>query len=293
MTYSIAAYDPIAHQFGVAVQSRSLACGSRVPWVESGVGAIATQAQGNSSFGYLGLAMLRVGLSATQVLNALLATDLEAEIRQVAIADAQGNIAAHTGQKCIPFANHQIGLHYSVQVNLMERNTVCAAMAAAFEAAAGNLAERMIAALQAAQSEGGDIRGQQSAALKIVSAQASRPWDRVLDLRVDDHAAPIEQLQRLLSIARSSHHQKKAIELLKSDRQSEAFQEFQQAIQLLEDDTEATFWYAVNLAATDLKAATPLFQKVFAKDTKWRSIAARLTQDNSLSDDLLDRILEI
>ncbi|NJL20435.1 MAG: DUF1028 domain-containing protein [Leptolyngbyaceae cyanobacterium SM1_3_5] len=214
MTYSIAAYDPIHHQFGIAVQSHSLACGSQVPWVESGVGAIATQARGNASFGYLGLAMLRVGLSAIQALDALVASDLEAEIRQVAIVDTQGNVAVHTGQKCIPFANHQISAHYSVQANLMERDTVCAAMAEAFEATAGDLAERMMAALRAAQSEGGDIRGQQSAALKIVSAQASRPWDRVFDLRVDDHAQPIEALQRLVAIARSSHHQKQALKLL-------------------------------------------------------------------------------
>lgn len=293
MTYSIAAYDPINHQFGIAVQSHSFACGSQVPWVESGVGAIATQAKGNSSFGYLGLAMLRVGLSATQALNALLASDSEAEIRQVAIVDSGGNVAVHTGRKCIPFAEHQIGAHYSVQVNLMERHTVCRAIAEAFEAKSGDLAERMLTALRAAQVEGGDIRGQQSAALKVVSAQAFRPWERVFDLRIDDHVKPIAELERLLRIARSSHHQKKAIEFLKSDRISESFQEFQQAVQLLDDDAEATFWYAVRLAAANVEAATPLFQKLFVKDSRWRSLAARLVQDDSISDDLLDRILKI
>ncbi|MDJ0690088.1 MAG: DUF1028 domain-containing protein [Xenococcaceae cyanobacterium MO_188.B32] len=173
MTYSIVAYDPEENQLGIAVQSHSLCVGSVVPWAEAGVGALATQARSNRSYGNLGLAMMKEGLTARQTLKALLASDRQPEIRQIAVVDKQGNIAVHTGEKCVEAAGHRQGMYYSVQANLMLKNTVWDAMAETFETSSGDLAQRMIKALFAAQAEGGDMRGQQSAALLVVSSQYS------------------------------------------------------------------------------------------------------------------------
>ena len=154
-TYSIVAYDPEENQFGVAVQSHYFCAGPVVPWAEPGVGAIATQAAADVSYGPLGLALLRAGKSAEQSLNGLLASDPQADVRQVAMVDAKGNVATHTGRRCIPEAGHKQGTHYSVQANLMLNNTVWDAMAHAYESASGDLAARMLGALMGAQAEGG------------------------------------------------------------------------------------------------------------------------------------------
>jgi uncharacterized Ntn-hydrolase superfamily protein len=188
-TYSIVARDPATGEFGIAVQSHWFSVGSVVAWAEAGVGAVATQSFTEISYGPLGLGAMRDGATAAQALATLVAADPHPEVRQVAFVDVQGRTAVHTGAGCIPGAGHRGGEGYSVQANLMLVDDVPEAMARAFENATGPLAERMLAALEAAQAAGGDIRGKQSAAILVVAARASeQPWeDRQIDLRIEDH----------------------------------------------------------------------------------------------------------
>jgi uncharacterized Ntn-hydrolase superfamily protein len=207
-TYSIVARDPATGQMGVAVQSHYFAVGSVVTWAEAGVGAIATQSVGDPAYGALGLDLMRAGKSAPETLRGLLASDDRRELRQVAMVDARGAIAAHTGALAIQPAGHIVGEQFSVQANLMLRDTVWPAMAEAFRSASGELVDRMLAALDAAEGEGGDIRGMQSAALLIVAAKSTgRPWlDRIFDLRVDDHSQPLRELRRIVGVRRAYLH---------------------------------------------------------------------------------------
>jgi uncharacterized Ntn-hydrolase superfamily protein len=189
-TYSIVAYDPEARQWGVGVQTHWFGVGTAVPWVEGGVGAVATQSLTERSYGPLGLSLMRAGKSASEALHALLAADPRADVRQVAMVDSAGRVAAHTGAKCIGMAGHRTGENFSAQANLMRRDTVWEAMADAYRAASGDLAERILVSLEAAEGEGGDIRGRQSAALVVAAAEpADQPWaSRIVDVRVDDRA---------------------------------------------------------------------------------------------------------
>lgn len=176
-TYSIVARDPATGELGVAVQSHWFGVGAIVPFAEAGVGAVATQSFVDPSYGPLGLELVRAGRTAPEALAGLLEADPHPDVRQVAMIDAAGNVAAHTGENAIIAAGHHTGENYSVQANLMGSETVWPAMVTAFEAARGDLAERMLAALEAAQAEGGDIRGRQSAALVVVSGEPTgRPW---------------------------------------------------------------------------------------------------------------------
>jgi len=205
MTYSIVARDPETGELGVAVQSCYYQVGPVVPWGQAGVGVVATQSMVNVAFGPAGVELMRLGSSAGQALDAVLAGDPLRDARQCAMVDATGAVAAHTGPRCIAEAGHRTGEGYSVQANLMERDTVWGAMAAAFETAEGPLAERMLAALDAAEGEGGDIRGRQSAAMVVLSGSPTgRVWeDRLIDLRVEDHADPLAELRRLLRYRRA------------------------------------------------------------------------------------------
>src|SRR5690348_15236274 len=171
MTYSIVARDKDTGELGVAVESHYFQVGPTVPWAIAGVGAVATQSMVNVSFGPLGLDHLKAGYSAEQALKALIAGDDQPDGRQVAIVDANGGVATYTGPKCIPAAGHRIGEGFSVQANLMEKDTVWGAMFEAYTASKEPLAERMLAALEAAEAEGGDIRGRQSSAMLVVSGK--------------------------------------------------------------------------------------------------------------------------
>jgi uncharacterized Ntn-hydrolase superfamily protein len=305
MTYSIVAFDPKLQQLGVAVQSHSLSCGSTVPWVEAGVGAIATQARSDAAYGYLGLVMLRAGKTAEQTLKAMVASDSHAEIRQVAVVDVQGNVAVHTGAKCIAAAGHQQGQHYSVQANIVLQGTVWIAMAEAFESTEGDLAQRMMAALVAAQAEGGDKRGQQSAALRVVSADTScTPWERVFDLRVDDHPEALDALQQLLTKARSRQYRQNAVNLLldrslgeqRFEQADRAFKTSMQLLSLVDDNPEEMFWYAVTLVCeSKVEDALPLFTEVFAKEQKWRDLILHLVQTDHLPNDaqIIEQIIQL
>ncbi|HEX9660611.1 MAG TPA: DUF1028 domain-containing protein, partial [Rhodothermales bacterium] len=204
-TYSIVARDSVTGEMGVAVQSHWFSVGPIVPWAEAGVGAVATQSFVEVSYGPLGLELMRAGRTADQALAALVSTDQGEAVRQVAMVDAGGNVSAHTGSSAIFAAGHQVGAGYSAQANLMENPTVWGAMAHAYETTEGDLADRMLAALEAAEGEGGDIRGRQSAAILIVGAERmANSWEgRTFDLRVEDHPDPVGELKRLVQLQRA------------------------------------------------------------------------------------------
>ena len=206
-TYSIVARDPDTGQLGVAVQSHYFAAGSVVTWAEAGVGAVASQASSDPAYGKLGLDLMRARKSAPDTLTGLVAADTMREVRQVAMVDALGRAAAHTGQTTIPEAGHIVGDGFSVQANMMLKNTVWPAMAEAYTSAKGELVDRFLATLDAAEAEGGDIRGRQTAAILIVEAKSTgRPWvDTIFDLRVDDAPEPLIEIRRLVVRASRVH----------------------------------------------------------------------------------------
>jgi uncharacterized Ntn-hydrolase superfamily protein len=278
-TYSIVARDPKTGELGVAVQSHWFSVGTKVSWAKAGIGAIATQSFINTSFGPRGLALLAAGCSADNVVAQLVAEDEGRELRQLAVVDSQGRAAAYTGQKCVAEAGHYVGKNFSVQANLMLTNTVWSAMARAFESTAGPLAERMLEALKAAQAEGGDIRGKQSAALLVVRGQSTgESWnDRLIDLRVDDHQEPIRELERLLRVYRAYEYMNDGEQKLEANQIDEALQAYQSAVELYPDNLETSFWYALTLATVgQLDKAIPLFSAIFARDENWRTVIPRL-----------------
>ena len=294
-TYSIVARDPATGQLGVAVQSHWFSVGSIVSWAESGVGAVATQSFVDPSYGKLGLDLMRTGKTAPDALKSLLAGDEGRDVRQVAMIDAAGRVEAHTGAKCIDAAGHKVGKDYSVQANMMSNERVWPAMSQAFEAATGDLAERMLAALEAAETAGGDIRGKQSAALVVVSAKPTgRPWaDRVFDLRIDDHPQPLKELRRLVTLHRAYNHMNAGDLAVEKKDNEAALREYSAAEKLVPDNLEMTYWHAialVNMNRTD--EALPLFRRVFQADPNWRTLTTRLPKSGILPDDkkLLDRI---
>jgi uncharacterized Ntn-hydrolase superfamily protein len=305
-TYSIVAYDPDARQWGVAVQSHSFGVGRVVPWAEAGVGAVATQAMGETSYGPLGLALMRAGKTASQALEGLVAADPNSAVRQVAMVDAHGNVAVHTGDLCMAEAGHRTGKHYSVQANLMLKDTVWDAMAEAFEESEDDLAGRMMAALEAAEAEGGDIRGKQSAALLVVGSEhTGKPWrSRLFDLRVDDHPGPLPELRRLLDVARAYKYAGEAGEIARNEalgveRFELARRKYAQAAEYseaLRGNVELAFWWAAQLASGgQWDEATPLFRTVFAADPVWRELVPRLPKVGRLPDspEVIERILAI
>jgi uncharacterized Ntn-hydrolase superfamily protein len=201
VTYSIVARDPATGELGVAVQTCNLAVGTWVPWAEAGIGAVATQAAAERSYGTLGLSLLRGHKSAGDALAALLTVDPRREFRQVAMVDARGQPAAHTGTRCLPAAGHFVGDGFATQANMMARSTVWGAMAEAYQGADGDLADRLLASLDAAEAEGGDIRGRQTAALLVVGPHG--PAFPLVDLRVDHDPQPLAELRRLLALHRA------------------------------------------------------------------------------------------
>ncbi len=298
-TYSIVAYDAETGDIGVAVQSHWFSVGSLVIWGEAGVGVIATQSFVNPAFGPEGLALLKKGLSAQQVANQLLATDEGRDFRQLGIVDAKGNATAYTGKLCIEATGHLIGDGYAVQANMMLNNRVWPAMAQAFEKSAGQpLAERLLIALEAAQAKGGDIRGQQSAALLVVSGQnTGQPWiDRKVDLRVDDHTQPIAELKRLLKTHRAYEHMNRGDLALEKGDTPKALEEYLRASKMFPENEEMKFWRAVNLANLErISEALPLFREIFQQNNNWRILTERLVKPGLLtvSESDLKKILNI
>ena len=297
-TYSIVARDSSTGELGVAVQSHWFSVGSNVSWAEAGVGAVATQSFIDPAYGPLGLQLMRAGRSAPDALKALLAGDAQRDVRQVGMVDAQGRAATHTGALCIPAAGGQEGKEYVVQANLMDKPTVWPAMARAYEAAKGDLADRLLAALDAAEAEGGDIRGRQSAAIVVVKAKSSgRPWaDRVFDLRVEDNEAPLVELRRLVKLQRAYNHMTAGDDCVAVADWPCAEREYGAARTLEPQHAEMAFWYAVALAtAGRLEPARPLFAQAFKADPRWRELVKRLPGVNQLPKDkaLVDAIVAI
>jgi len=201
-TFSIVGYDPEKEEWGIAVQSKFLAVGCAVPWARAGVGAVATQSLANTSYGPRGLAMMEEGIPAEEVIARLTEEDEDRALRQVGVVDAKGNAASFTGAECFDWAGHVVGQHYACQGNILVSEDTIQAMAHTFEKTSGALVGRLLAALQAGQEAGGDRRGQQSAAILVVREGGGILGfnDRYVDLRVDDHPTPIEQLASLLKL---------------------------------------------------------------------------------------------
>ena len=298
-TYSIVARDAATGQLGVAVQSHWFSVGPLVAWAEAGVGAVATQSFVDPAYGPLGLELMRSGRSAPASLEALLHTDDGEAVRQVAMVDASGRVAAHTGSGAIQAAGHYLGDGYSVQANMMEHDTVWPAMAHAFESTEGDLAERMLAALEAAQAEGGDIRGKQSAAILIVAGESTgRPWvDRLVDLRIEDHAEPIAELRRLVRMHRAYTAMNEGDGHMTTGDIPAAIAKYNQAMGLLPDEAtngEAPFWVGVTFASVgQVDEAIPYLQRAQRQDTRWAELLRRLPAAGLLPDDpaLLDRLI--
>ena len=280
-TYSIVARDSATGELGVAVQSHYFSVGSVVPWAEAGVGAVATQSLVLVDYGPLGLALMKQGMTAKQALDSLLAADPHREGRQVAMVDAHGNVAAYTGPACIPDAGDVQGDQFSCQANLMSNPGIWPAMKAAFEKAQGDLAERLVQALEAGEKAGGDIRGRQSAAIVVVKGEASgKPWnDYLVNLRVEDHPKPLEELRRLLRLRRAYNFEDQGDAFTAEKKSAEAAQAYAAAMKLAPDLVELQFWAAVTLYTNGQEPeARKLFREVFARESRWVDLVPRLAR---------------
>ena len=297
-TFSIVARDPATGELGVAVQSHWFSVGPIVPWVEAGVGAVATQSFVDPSYGKNGLDLMRGGKSAPDTLKELLEKDEGREVRQVAMIDAQGRVDAWTGKNDIQAAGHIVGTDFSVQANLMLNDKIWPAMARAFESTKGDLADRMLAALDAAQAAGGDIRGRQSAAIIVVTGKPTGlAWkDRTFDLRVDDSPEPLVELRRLVKLQRAYNHMNAGDLAVEKKDNEGALREYGAAEKLVPDSAEMIYWHAVALVNMGrVEESLPLFRKVFAMDPNWITLTPRLPKSGLLPDDpkLIDRIVSV
>jgi uncharacterized Ntn-hydrolase superfamily protein len=294
VTYSIVARDEETGEFGVAVQSHYFQVSPAVPWALAGVGAVATQSQVNISYGPLGLELLQAGYTAEQAVKALTSGDPLADVRQCAIVDAAGGVAAHTGSKCIPAAGHELGDGFSCQANLMEKDTVWAAMAHAYRSTDAPLAERLMAALEAAEAEGGDIRGKQSAAMLVVTGSPKgRSWeDRIIDLRVEDAAAPLPELRRLLRIKRAYMTLSAADRLSDSGEKAASRAKAQEAIRIAPEMVEIRFWTGLEMAIDgDVDGGCELMSGVVReKGERWVETLRRLALVDRVPADLAKTI---
>ena len=297
-TYSIVARDAATGELGVAVQSHWFSVGSMVIWAEPGIGAVATQSFVEPSYGPLGLQLMRSGKTAEQALSALLAADDYTSVRQVGMVDASGNVANHTGEDAIVEYCNIAGEGYTVQANLMWKPTVCAAMSKAFEETEGDLAERLVVALEAGEGEGGDIRGKQSVALLVVSGDPTLPpWGgKLYDLRIEDHAEPLVEMRRLLTMARAYNLMNEGDAYMTEGKVEEAVKAYSGAEALVPDSHEMIFWHAATLAADGrVDESLPLFEKAFAMWPLWRELVQRLPASGLLPDDpeLMEKILAV
>lgn len=324
-TFSIVARDAHTGEIGVAVQSHYFSVGQIVPWAEPGVGAVATQSFVEASYGPLGLSLLRAGKNAPEALKALLEADPAADVRQVAMIDAEGHVAAWTGAKDIQSAGHivgqpamqpkgptsftsnnrghgDVGEGFSVEANLMANDAIWPAMAKAFRETNGDLADRLLAALDAAQSAGGDIRGRQSAALIIVSGKRTdHPWDRLFDVRVDDDAEPLKELRRLVTLQRAYNHENAGDLAVEHHDNEAALREYAAAEQIAATTpgvapsrlAELAYWHAAALVNMGrIEESLPLFRRAFQIEPGWRTLTPRLPRSGLLPDDpkLIERI---
>jgi len=297
-TFSIVARDAKTGDLGVAVQSHWFSVGSIVSWAEAGVGAVATQSLVNVSFGRRALDLMRSGKSATEALEELIRTDEGREFRQLAIIDVNGDVAVHTGKKCIADAGHISGENYSVQANMMLNKEVWPAMARAFDASSGPLAERMLASLEAAQMAGGDIRGQQSAAILVVRGKSTgKIWeDRLIDLRVEDHSDAVNEIGRVLKVFRAYEHMNNGDLAIENGDEDAALKEYGAAQKMFPDNIEMRYWHAVSLVNIGkLDTALPIFKDIFLQDSNWVELTRRIVLNDMLVTDpeSLNKIINI
>ena len=277
-TYSIVARDPATGESGVAVHSHWFSVGPICAWARPAVGAVATQSVADPSYGPRGLDAMEAGQAAPAALAALLADDDAAAVRQVAMVDAAGTVGVHTGPDCIPCAGRATGENVSCQANVMERDTVPAAMAAAFTSAPGDLGERMLAALEAAEAEGGDVRGRQSAALLVVPSDGS-PWESSIDLRVDDHPEPLGELRRLLALSRAYGLAGAADALLAAGSVAEASALYERAAEMAPGADELVFWAGLAIAQRDVAAGAEKVRQAAGVNPNWLVLLDRLSPD--------------
>jgi uncharacterized Ntn-hydrolase superfamily protein len=278
-TYSIVARDPDSGELGVAVQSHYFAAGSVVTWAEAGVGAVASQATADPAYGKFGLDLMRARKSAPDALAGLLAADPRREVRQVAMVDAIGRVSAHTGSSTIPEAGHILGEGFSVQANMMLKNTVWPAMAEAYTNATGELVDRFLAALDAAEAQGGDIRGRQSAAVLIVKAQGTgRPWvDTIFDLRIDDAPEPLVEIRRLVAARRAYIHMRLANEATARGDLDATEREFSTAERLIGGNPEMRYWHGIALLGLGkIDDGLAILREVGRRDRNWIELTLRL-----------------
>jgi uncharacterized Ntn-hydrolase superfamily protein len=323
-TYSIVARDPATGQMGVAVQSHWFAVGQIVPWAEAGVGAVATQSFVDPTYGKLGLDLLRAGKGAPETLRALLTADASCQVRQVAMVDPSGAVATFTGSNDIAAAGTIaggtaanetvtcgagggalfIGRDFAVQANLMANDKVWPAMAMAYSEAKGDLADRMLAALDAAEAAGGDFRGKQSAALVVVNAKATgKSWqDRLFDVRVDDHAEPLPELRRLVAVHRAYNHMNAGDLAVEQKDAERALREYSAAERIAATtpgipktrQAEMIYWTAVSLVNMErVDEALPLFERAFALHPPWRELTPRLAKSGLLPAAMVERIVAL
>jgi uncharacterized Ntn-hydrolase superfamily protein len=297
-TYSIVAREPHTGQMGIAVQSHWFSVGQSVAWAQSGVGAVVTQAFADPSYGPRGLELMRSGKSPAEALKELLAQDTDPEVRQVGIVDVLGRAAAHTGSRNTPAAGHVVGEQFTIQANLMEKESVLPAMKRAFEGSPGELSERFLLALEAAEAEGGDIRGRQSAAMLIVAGEDSgKVWeDRLLDLRVEDHPYPVQELRRLVNLQRMYDKMNEGDQYLTKDDLDKAVEVYESALEMAPDEAtngEVAFWTGISLAgAGRVEQALPYLVRAQRVHAKWAELVERLPVSGMLPDDqpLLEKL---
>ncbi|MBL8145346.1 MAG: DUF1028 domain-containing protein [Anaerolineae bacterium] len=281
-TYSIAACDLDAGELGAAVQTHQIGVGSRILWLEPGVGALVTQSLANIGFGPVGLAMLAEGVAPKSVIAGLVGSDPNADRRQLGLVNAQGQAAAFSGARCIAYAGHHVGAGYAVQANLMTRPTVIEAMRDAFETTTGDLASRMLAAMDAAQAEDGDLRGSQSAAIKVVPNRLGVPEAQryVVDLRVDEHAMPLLELRRLVKMRRAFLVDNKGFAAFAEGDKAGALALWEQARAMSPEQEELPYWQAVKLAEFgDLDTAATIMRLALTNEPRraeWIDLLYRL-----------------
>jgi uncharacterized Ntn-hydrolase superfamily protein len=295
-TFSIVARDPVTGDIGVAVQSHWFSVGSLVTWAEPGVGAVATQAFAEPSYGPKGLALMRDGMAPADAIAQLTAADPQQASRQLGFIDAQGRSASHTGAKCIAFASSKVGDGYAVQANIMSNDKVVPAMAQAYEATRGDLTDRMLAALDAAQAAGGDLRGCQSAAILVVSGKRSdTPWaEKKIDLRVEDASRPLVELRRLVTLARAYDHMNQGDLALEKKDIDGASNHYATAQRMVPDNVEMAFWAGVTLAGGGkYDAGLPMVKRAIVTDPVYSELLKRLVDPPGLiSKENVERLLK-
>ena len=286
-TYSIVARDAKTGEMAVGVQSHWFSVGSIVSWGKAGVGVVATQSFVNPAYGPNGLKLMEQGLAPAEALTILLALDEGKAYRQVAFLNANGETAVHTGEKCVEAAGDFAAENFSVQANMMLNDKVVPAMKKAFlEHENLPLAERVLKVLQAAEAAGGDIRGKQSAALIVVGAEeVEHPWEeKKIDLRVDDHAEPLVELERLLKVARAYEFMNRGDLAMEAANVEKALEEYGSAMELFPENLEMKYWTAVALANSGrMDEAKPLFEAIFKADPNWKEMTRRLPASGLLN----------